>query len=59
MVILPKAKDIHDLKEYLTDSLEKFSGDNDQFHKDFKVHNEIIRRYDEVISKKASKVEIR
>jgi hypothetical protein len=35
LVVLPKAKDIHDLKAYLVDSLQKFQGDNDKFHKDF------------------------
>ena len=36
-------------------SIEKFSEDNNAFARDFGAHLQIIRRYDEVLSDKASK----
>ena len=52
---LPKVKDVEELKEYVTTNIEKFRVDNLDFHADFKTQNEIIRRYDEVLSSKTSK----
>ena len=53
---LPKSDDVEQLKEYIVTNIENFRGDNTAFHKDFDVHKEIIRRYDEVLSQKVSKV---
>ncbi len=39
----------------MKENIEKFASDNDSFAKDFAAHLAIIRRYDEVLSEKASK----
>ncbi len=39
----------------MKENIEKFASDNDAFAKDFAAHLAIIRRYDEVLSEKASK----
>jgi len=35
---------------YVKLNIEQFQKDNKIFHEDFKIHNEIIRRYDEVLA---------
>ena len=44
------------MKKYLREAVEEMQADNSQFHKDFKKQNEIIRRYDEIMAAKASKI---
>jgi DNA polymerase III alpha subunit (gram-positive type) len=43
------------MRAYVSSSIETFQLDNINFNKDFQTQNEIIRRYDEVLSQKASK----
>ena len=47
---LPTADDLHKLKWYVTDNIEKFTRDNRDFHQEFCKQCEIIRRYDEVLT---------
>lgn len=47
---LPKVEDVKSLKKYVSENIENFGSDNKAFHKDFNTHNEIIRRYDEVLA---------
>jgi hypothetical protein len=51
-------EDVEELKNYVTENIENFGSDNREFHSDFTTHNEIIRRYDEVLSQKASHVRV-
>jgi hypothetical protein len=44
------------MKKYLKEAVEEMQADNSQFHLDFKKQNEIIRRYDEIMAAKASKI---
>ena len=53
---LPKLDDMEAQREYLETNIQKFKGDNDEFHDGFLRHNEIIRRYDEVLNQKSSKI---
>ncbi len=39
----------------MKDTLKKFENENLNFREEFKIQNEIIRRYDEVITDKVSK----
>ena len=57
--ILPRREDVEQVQKHLNESLEEFKNDNKQFHLDFQKQNEIIRRYDEIISSKASKIDIK
>ena len=57
--ILPDKDDVERLKKFMNDSIASFRADNRQFHMDFKIQNEIIRQYDEVLSQRASKVSLR
>jgi hypothetical protein len=52
---LPSRKEITDLKELVYTNLAQFGRDNTYFKGEFEVHLGIIRRYDEVITQKASK----
>jgi hypothetical protein len=54
MLLLPKVEDVFALKDYINNTLNEFKADNNQFHIDFKKQNEIIYRYDEVLTLKAS-----
>ena len=54
MLLLPKVEDVFALKDHINNTLNEFRDDNNQFHKDFKKQNEIIYRYDEVLTLKAS-----
>ena len=58
IVQLPKTEEVKYLRNYVTESITKFKEDNDTFFKDFDTHNAIIRRYDEVITQKASKIDL-
>ena len=44
-----------ELRTFMKNSVEKFKHDNDTFHEQFDSHLAIIRRYDEVLSEKASR----
>ena len=52
---MPTKEEVLALRTHLKQSVDKFQADNDAFHADFKDHLAIIRRYDEVLSEKASK----
>ena len=53
--LLPTKDEVVQLRNYMKSSIEKFSQENKEFHSEFHHHLAIIRRYDEVISDKASK----
>lgn len=53
---LPTVDDITHQREFLESSIKQFHSDNAQFHLDFQKQNEIIRRYDEVLNQKGSKI---
>ena len=48
--ILPKEEDVHQQHKLVADKLDFFKKENDNFHNEFKIQNEIIRRFDEVLS---------
>jgi hypothetical protein len=52
---LPNVEEVDEMRAYVSSSIETFQLDNINFNKDFQTQNEIIRRYDEVLSQKASK----
>lgn len=58
MLKLPRYEDVERLKAYVTDHIESFRLDNNQFKREFETHNEIIKRYDEVISTKANSMSL-
>ena len=51
---LPRVDEVSQLRSYVMNNIERFHLDNKTFHEDFKTQNEIIRRYDEVLSQKVS-----
>ena len=53
--VLPTKEEVYDLRSFVKMNITKFSGDNQNFEKEFAMHTEMIRRYDEVLSEKASK----
>ena len=53
---LPSVESFENMKSYLKEAVEEMQADNKQFHIDFKKQNEIIRRYDEIMAAKASKI---
>ena len=53
--LLPSKEEVTELRTHVATNIAKFSKDNAHFAKEFETHLEIIRRYDEVISNKASK----
>ena len=53
--LLPTKDDVQLLHSYITESIQLFKKDNEDFKVQFKDHLEIIRRYDEVMSVKANK----
>lgn len=59
MVSLPKVEDFEKMTKFLEDSVNKYDADNTQFHADINEHNEIIRRYDEVLIQKGSRHELK
>ena len=56
MKLLPSKDEVLELRSHVSSNISKFSKDNAHFTKEFETHLEIIRRYDEVISEKASKM---
>ena len=55
MALLPTKDEVTGLRNYMKQNIDKFAADNNAFEKDFNAHLAIIRRYDEVLSEKASK----
>lgn len=53
--LLPSKEEVTELRSHVAGSIGRFSKDNTRFAAEFETHLEIIRRYDEVISNKASK----
>jgi hypothetical protein len=53
--LLPTKEEVTTLRTYMKNNIESFTNDNSSFHKEFSAHLAIIRRYDEVLSEKASK----
>lgn len=53
--LLPTKEEVVSLRTYMRTSIDKFTNDNNSFARDFDSHLAIIRRYDEVLSEKASK----
>ena len=53
--LLPTKEEVTTLRNYMKNNIESFSNDNSSFQKEFNAHLAIIRRYDEVLSEKASK----
>ena len=53
---LPRYEDFDQFRTYVVDSIENFASDNSAFRNDFNTQNEIIRRYDEVLTDKVSKL---
>ena len=53
--LLPTKDEVVQLRTYMKQSIEKFTSENRDFTQEFHAHLAIIRRYDEVLSDKASK----
>lgn len=53
--LLPTKEEVTTLRHHMRNNIDKFAEDNANFKNKFEEHLEIIRRYDEVISDKASK----
>lgn len=53
--LLPTKDEVVQLRTYMKSSIEKFTGENKDFTNEFNQHLAIIRRYDEVLTDKASK----
>lgn len=53
---LPTIVEVNKWKKDLNTEITDFQKQNEQFKFEFKIQNEIIRRYDEVLNTKASKV---
>ena len=53
--MLPREDEVVELRKYVGENIERFSADLEKFTKGYNQSQEIIRRYDEVISDKASK----
>jgi hypothetical protein len=58
MDVLPTKADIEIMQYSISQQLEDFGESNKTFKEQFGTHLEIIRRYDEVLSTKASKDKI-
>ena len=56
--LLPKKDHVDRLENYVSTHIEKFKKDNTLYASNFYEHNEIIRRYDEVLSQKASRISL-
>ena len=53
--LLPSKEEVTELRAHVSGSIARFSKDNARYGSEFDAHLEIIRRYDEVLSNKASK----
>lgn len=56
---LPTSQDIQIWKKRLDDQNKEFKKTQEQFKIDFKIQNEIIARYDEVLNERANKHTVR
>lgn len=56
VVQLPNVEIFNEHKRYIHDNIDQFKTDNALFKHEFKMQCEMIRRYDEVISQKSSKM---
>ena len=56
---LPKLEEVKKWKSLMDSEIEEFRRQGFDFCDQFKVQNEIIRRYDEVINTKASKMSLK
>ena len=52
---LPTKEEVIGLRNYMRTNIDSFRESNEQFSREFNAHLAIIRRYDEVLSDKASK----
>ena len=50
LVKLPKASEVQQWKRAMDGNLKKFSSESSSFQEEFRVQNEILRRYDEVLT---------
>jgi hypothetical protein len=55
---LPSKAEVSNLLRMIDSSIEGFKKDNDYFKSNFEEHNGILRRYDEIINLKASKLSL-
>ena len=56
MTLMAKRDEVAEIALKTEKAIASFSGETRDFRSDFERHLEIIRRYDEVICEKASKV---
>ena len=57
--LLPTQEEVHQLRENVAYNIDKFRKDNATFSLDFEIQKQMIRRYDEVITQKSSKHDVR
>ena len=55
---LPKVEDVDKMKNFLESNIREFRSDNDIFKHEFEKQCMIIRRYDEVLAQKCSKISL-
>ena len=55
---LPKVEDVEKMKNHLESNIREFRADNDSFKGEFTQQCIIIRRYDEVMGQKCSKISL-
>ena len=55
---MPTVEEVVKWKKELKDEINEFHQINEQYAFEFKIQNEIIRRYDEVLNTKASKMSV-
>ena len=57
--LLPTQEEVRELREHVAGNIANFQKDNARFKLDFEIQNQTIRRYDEVITQKSSKHDVR
>ena len=57
--LLPTKEEVAELRENVSYNISKFQKDNARFSLDFEIQKQMIRRYDEVITQKSSKHDVR
>ena len=57
--LLPTKEEVAELRENVSYNINKFQKDNARFSLDFEIQKQMIRRYDEVITQKSSKHDVR
>ena len=58
MKALPTKEELESMHDTMRDDIVEFRDDNINFKSEFEKQNEIIRRYDEVLTQKASKLNL-